>query len=195
MQGNESIVNAEPLVPDSFSANLLKHVAAIGLCLSSHHRMPALVLIYSGIDFAANLGRPEHQSHVTRSDFVNWAERFMECQRRLGVSGLDLYAARCAVLHTYTMNSSLNDQGKAKPIFYAWGNANIEEPMRLLSSLGRPEVVIKIEDLFATYTEGLAAFCAALGDDRSLAALVEARSRKFFMDHSDFPISPGIEDN
>ena len=46
----------------------------------------------------------------------------MSCVQRFGVSGLDLYAARCGVLHTYTMDSRLSTEGKAKRILYAWGN-------------------------------------------------------------------------
>jgi hypothetical protein len=175
---------------DNYSVNLRTHVAAIEHCLSNHFRTPALVLIYVGIDFVANLSRPEDQSEVRRTDFVNWAERYMQCESQLGVSGLDLYAARCGFLHSYSMNSRLSEQGKAKRIIYAWGNVSTEEPMRLLKSLGLSEVMLKIEDLYLSYVDGLATFSTALDNDRDLAMRVEQRSRKFFMDHAEFPTAP-----
>jgi len=118
-------------------SNIETHVAAIHLCLKNHFRMPALALIYCGIDVLANLSRPADNSEVMKPDFVNWAERYMKCEELLAVSGLDLYAARCGILHTYTMDSRLSTTGRAKPILYAWGDKNPDEPMKVLRSLGR----------------------------------------------------------
>jgi hypothetical protein len=62
--------------------------------------------------------------------------------------------------------------------------------METMKALGFSEVMLKIEELYLSYVEGVAAFSASLDDDHALAALVEERSRKFFMDHPDFP---GVE--
>jgi hypothetical protein len=163
------------------------HVAAIRLCLENHFRMPALALIYCGIDVLANLSRPADNPEVTQSDFVNWAERYMECEKLLGVSGLDLYAARCGVLHTYSMDSRLSTKGRARPIVYAWGDKNPDEPMKLLRAQGRPEVMIKMEALFSAFLYGIEAFGKALDDDPKLESLVGQRGRKLFVDQTSFP--------
>jgi addiction module HigA family antidote len=168
-------------------SNIQAHVAAIRLCLESHLRMPALVLIYCGIDVLANLCRPAANSEVKSADFVNWAERYMECKKRLGVAGLDLYAARCGVLHTYTMDSRLSANGQARRILYAWGGKTPDEPMKLLRALGRPEVMIKIETLFSAFLHGIEAFGKVVDDDPKLESLVAQRGRKLFMDQPSFP--------
>ena len=162
------------------------HVAAIRLCLENHFRMPALALIYCGIDVLANLSRPADTSEVTQSDFVKWAEQYMECEKLLGVSGLDLYAARCGILHAYTMDSHLSSKGRAKRILYAWGDKNPDEPMRLLLELDHPEVMIKIETLFSAFLNGIDAFGNALDADPKLASLVGQRGRKLFADQTSF---------
>jgi hypothetical protein len=163
------------------------HVAAIRLCLENHFRMPALALIYCGIDVLANLSRPADNPKVTRPDFENWAERYMECEKLLEVSGLDLYAARCGILHTYTMDSPLSTTGRARPIVYAWGGKNPDEPMNLLRALGRPEVMIKIETLFSAFLHGIESFEKALNDDPKLESLVGQRGQKLFVDQTSFP--------
>jgi hypothetical protein len=168
-------------------SNIEAHVAAIGLCLEKHLRMPALVLIYCGIDVLANLSRPAQNAEVTRSDFVNWAERYMECEKSLGLSGLDLYAARCGILHTYTMDSRLSAMGRARRVIYAWGDRNPDEPMKLLRLLNLPEVMVKIETLFSAFVLGIEAFGKALDDDPNLEALVQTRGRKLFTDQPTFP--------
>ena len=96
--------------------NISRHNKAIDLCLSNHLRMPALILIYSGIDIMAALGRPRDKDEATRSDFIEWCDSFMLNGSELSCTAIDLYAARCGIVHTYTMNSRLSKQGKAKEI-------------------------------------------------------------------------------
>ncbi len=168
-------------------AQVEDHVAAIRLCLENRLRMPALALIYCGIDVLANLDRPADDADVTQVDFVRWAERYMECDKSLGVSGLDLYAARCGILHTYGMDSRLSKKGRARPIVYAWGNRSPDGPTKLLQSLGRPEIMIKIESLFSAYQHGIETFGKALDDNPALESLGCQRGRKLFMNQSTFP--------
>jgi hypothetical protein len=40
-------------------------------------------------------------------------------------TALDLYAARCGILHTFTPDSRLYREGKAKRVAYAWGTADV----------------------------------------------------------------------
>jgi hypothetical protein len=176
---------------DAVATNIEEHVAAIRLCFDNHLHMPALALIYCGIDVLANLCRPAENSEVKSSDFIGWAERYMECQKYLGVSGVDLYGARCGVLHTYTMDSRLSAKGHAKRILYAWGNRNPDDAMNLLRRLERTEVVIKIEQLFEAFLRGIGLFGKAIDDDPGLRSIIAQRGRKLFRDQTSFP---GIED-
>ena len=168
-------------------SNLMPHVAAIALCLENRLHMPALALIYCGIDVLASFGRPEENAEVKRADFISWAERYMQCEKVLGLSGLDLYAARCGILHAYTMDSRLSAQGHARRIMYVWGNQEPDEPMRLLQTLGRPEIVIKIEMLYSTFANGIRAFDKALEDDPELESLVRERGPKIIRHQATFP--------
>ena len=169
------------------TSNIERHVAAIRLCLDNHMRMPALALIYCGIDVLASLSRPAVSAEVASSDFVCWAERYMECEKLLKISGIDLYAARCGILHTYTMDSSLSRKGRSKRIIYAWGDKNPDEPMKLLRTLGLSEVMIKIEALFSVFLHGIDVFGNVLATDQNLTALVTERGRKLFLDQASFP--------
>jgi hypothetical protein len=177
----------QPIESNPLFTNLLDHVKAIQLCLSSRLQLPALVLIYCGIDVMGNLSRPEHQMEKTRTDFIRYAERYMSCAQRLGVSGLDLYAARCGVLHKYTMDSRLTAEGKARRIIYAWGDKSPEEANKVLRTLGRREVAVKIEELGESFVTGIEAFMAALKEDAHFTAIVQQRSRKLFKDQQSFP--------
>jgi hypothetical protein len=171
---------------DQFDVNLAQHLAAIRLCLQHHLRIPALVLIYVGMDVMASLSQ-RNKEQADRHDFVFWSEKYMNCAARLGVSGLDLYAARCGVLHTYTSESRLSRRRDARRIFYTWGNKTSDEPNAVLHALGFAEKMVKIEDLLCAFEDGIDAFWTVLDDRPDLAALVRSRAQKFFADLSQFP--------
>lgn len=90
-------------------------VALEGNCIE-----PALILIYSGIDAMSWLDSPAGQEDVTKTDFLNWCEKYLlHPQADSNLTPLDLYAARCGLLHLHTADSRLYRQGKVTKLFYS----------------------------------------------------------------------------
>jgi len=78
-----------------------------------------LILVYSGIDAMAHLTMPAGKDKVTRADFIAWAEKFLQFRDAdknptLTLPGTELYAARCALVHTYSSEADLHKEGKVK---------------------------------------------------------------------------------
>jgi len=159
---------------------MLDQTKAIKMCIYAQLIMPAITLIYSGIDVAASIGRPEGQLEVAKRDFVTWAEEHMACKTSLGVSGLDLYAARCGVLHSSTAESNLWRRNQAIRIFYAWGNARVEEESATIGKLGKSERLIHVDTLFDAFTSGLADFIVSVDKDEERKALALSRASSMF---------------
>ena len=142
--------------------------------------MPALILIYSGIDIFASLGRPEQKKAADRNDYIDWCNRYLPLAT-LGCDAIDLYAARCGVVHAYGMGSSLSEAGKAVEIIYSWGTANPEDLRRILAQLKVPEKrVLHIETLATAFSNGLAVFLKELESDAEKRKMVVRRAGKFF---------------
>lgn len=160
------------------SRRVESHVKAIDLCLENRLGTPALILIYTCIDVMATLSRPALSRKTDKRHFIAWAERHMDCRDRLGVTGLDLYAARCGIVHTGTADSALSEEGRARRISYGWGDRHAGEPMALRQKPGHAEVVLRIEDLAAALRAGIARFGGTLTADPDAAALVERRAGK-----------------
>jgi len=76
----------------------------------------AVVLIYSGIDSMAYLAMPVNRIDVRRKDFIDWAERYIRFPCKEQLTGADLYGARCAMLHTYSVYSKMSREGKCRII-------------------------------------------------------------------------------
>jgi hypothetical protein len=101
---------------DTLSKNIEIHMKAIKLCMENHLRIPALILIYAGIDIFSGLGRPAENEFSTREDFIDWCDRYMLHNGNLQCSAIDLYAARCSIIHSSSMHSKLSQNGRAKQL-------------------------------------------------------------------------------
>src|SRR6266567_2547457 len=85
---------------------------AMGLCLQTQILVPALTLLYSSIDVLGFL--VSTKPYATQQTFVEWAEQYMDrFLKKKGITGTDLYSARCGLLHTGQAPSKLVDSGKA----------------------------------------------------------------------------------
>jgi tetratricopeptide (TPR) repeat protein len=167
--------------------------------------LPALALLYVGIDAFGALGRPVGKDRRVKEDFVQWADAFMVQPKGLPASGLELYGARCGVLHTLGAESQLSQMGKVRTIHYAWGTGDPgpanqiietlvkEYPDKLKSEPGTPNlntIVVKIEEIFTAFVEGVGLFENEVRADQQRLEVVRERARKMF---SQFPDFPGVE--
>ena len=83
-----------------------------------------LILIYCGIDAMSYLDMPPCQAEAASRDFIQWAERYLSPElstQSTRITGEELYSARCAVVHTYTVESRKTKSGSARIIGYAIG--------------------------------------------------------------------------
>src|SRR6185295_5604635 len=94
--------------------NLMSLSKGVDACLDNKLIGPALILIYSAIDTAGWLDSNDQSS--TRNSFIDWTNRYLLSTGALSCTALDLYAARCGLLHTFTPNSKLSSDKKARRI-------------------------------------------------------------------------------
>jgi hypothetical protein len=103
-----------------FFQNYIQVVAAAQICLEKELQMPALILIYTLMDtFAWTVYGAEDKQ--VRKRFEIWTQEWVFGHVELGCTPTELYAARCAVLHTMTSDASLTDSDEARRIAYVWG--------------------------------------------------------------------------
>lgn len=74
---------------------------------------PSIAMSFICIDTMASLARPIDKDRVTRKDFIEWVERYLKAhpEQVYQYRGMDVYAARCAFLHTYGSKSGLHEKG------------------------------------------------------------------------------------
>jgi len=167
----------------AIETNINELIGAIQLTLEAKKHLPTLILIYSAIDVLAWLNRPHANLDVTRNDFILWVDQFMLPGSSLRCSATDLYSARCGVVHSYQAESNLTRKGKAKQVWYAWGEGNATRLMTRIqqAQLEKKVVAVQIEVLFDTLKEGFSRFLKALETNPAHAKVVYERgTNKFF---------------
>lgn len=160
----------------------------IGLMLERRYYPAALVLTYSGIDTMAFLNMPAANTDVMRSDFIHWAEKYMKLSPEDAITGRDLYAARCSVLHGGA-HSRLSRGGDCKLLRHMPATSAVpgdpavplgKEPHahnQAHNNAHNNVATVIIEDLVAAFFEGVHRFLDDASRDEEKASLVELRLR------------------
>jgi len=165
---------------------------AIDHCVATRLRGPALILIYSTIDFAGWL-YSDNQSVRTR--FTEWVDRYLLPGSALNCNSLDLYGARCGVIHSQSAASDLSKTGKVKKIAYAWAPSHRSDLEKLIGldvqiakRLGvekDPEfVALQVENLTQALCQGVDRFLRELATDTKRAAEISLKAANVLIEIS-----------
>lgn len=107
-----------------FEENITELVEVVDMCFDNGFIIPGLVIIYVGIDIMAWLNRPESRENVIRDDFISWVDEFLLPNSNLACNAIDLYAARCGLVHTYSAESRLSRGKHVRKIYYGSKNGD-----------------------------------------------------------------------
>lgn len=135
----------------------------------------AATLILCGMDAMAYLDMPEAQQDVTRTDFIRWADCYIRFPCKEQLAGIDLYGARCAVLHQYGSVSALSRDGKCRLIGYM--DRSIPE-VRYDPSVSKELVLVSVQALAEAFFAGVDRFLVDIFSDREKARVAELRFKK-----------------
>jgi hypothetical protein len=157
-----------------------EHLRAIATCLNEALPEASLTLIYSGIDTFGLLAAPPGLVDASGETYKDWSDKYI-LPRITSVEGdpvtvVDLWAARCGVLHTSTPLSKLEREGKAHQIWYQFlGKAG----MNLIMNTQLKPLGLDIQNLATAFKEGGLAFLADLNKDPTAFQAADARAQHF----------------
>jgi hypothetical protein len=140
---------------------------AVAGCIRAKLYLPALMLIYTWIDIIASFEKSGREG--VRKSFTRWADRYLLPEKNFGCSGMDLYSARCGVLHQMSCNSDLINSGKARRIYYAWGTASAD-------MYPTKELVIHINSLLEVLVAGTSEYFIEVTSDPARTRVVAAKA-------------------
>lgn len=172
----------------NFESNIRELTATIDLLLQRRLRMPSLILMYSLIDILSGLARPKsHENRdSTREDFIKWVDNFLIPVSRHKFTSIDLYSARCSMVHSYSFKSSLTRSSKAREMHYAWGSADCDKLNEIIEKRDRLAVAIHIEGFFEDLKKAISKYQVAIGSKSSFQKLVYTYNTPSYIHSSRF---------
>lgn len=132
--------------------------------------MASLAMIFVGIDAMAWLSLPIDRNSVKRDDFCNWVDAYLKAEpgESYQYAGIDLYAARCALLHTYGSLSDLHVRSNPPKTFGYLDNGPHQTD-------GSQIVLISIGLLIEDFRMAVESFLSTVLKDADLKARINKR--------------------
>jgi hypothetical protein len=157
------------------------HLRAIGTCLKSELPEASLVLIYSGFDTFGLLAAPPNVLDASGDTYKRWCEKYVlpriKSVEGASVTAIDLWGARCGVLHTSTPLSKLEREGKAHQIWYQFvGKAGVN----LFMDSELPPLGLDVQNLAMAFKKGGIACITDINQDPTAFQVANARAQHFF---------------
>jgi hypothetical protein len=158
------------MAPNNGYAPILNLLNQAREAQAAHLTIPALAMVYVGIDTMAWLALPIGQERQGRQDFYNWVDTYLQADAAQPYQyvGRDVYAARCALLHQFATVAELHRQkNPPKKFGYLDNGPHMTD--------GGELVLISVAMLVRDYNHAVARFMQAAGGDRDLKARIDSR--------------------
>jgi len=142
----------------TFGSDPMHNVIYNGIVRDVKHNLESglfratIILVYAGIDSMAFFSMPHTQNEVTKTDFINWCDRYLrfDCAEKIG--GIEFYSARCGVLHSYGSSSRITNNGHARQIGYT---DNSLPPIQFEKTISKELVLVSIRHLVESFIKGV----------------------------------------
>ena len=135
-----------------------------------------VMLTHCAIDTMAFLSMPSGKTRSTRSDFIKWVDKYMKVGSEQPYEGIDIYGARCGIVHSYSAESDLSKNDKCKVVGYVVGKGCHVYKPDVDSDLMILDVTVFVHDFIDAVTR----FLEDIEKSKELKGLVEGRLPKLF---------------
>lgn len=166
-------------VPPKLRGQVYDILNAVALSLEHRLAIPALMMIYAGIDGMAYVSLASDQLDVHASDFKRWTDTYLLPNSNLPCSADDLYAARCGLVHSQQVDSRLAREGRARHLWYHVGPNGVCLIPFHHGEHARP-VLVEIARLANAFHASIERFFEAIESDKDLEKRVWNRAELYF---------------
>lgn len=156
----------------------------IRVALDNDCHPSALILIYSGIDTMGYLSMPPNKSVNERTDFKKWVRRYIKINSPEKITSEEFYSARCAIIHSYGVQSAETKKGKVRMIGYSLGGY---PPILYNPKVDKNLLLLDVNAFAKAFFEGVDQFLIDMYADPKTKAIIEPRVNWLL---NRFPLKP-----
>jgi hypothetical protein len=144
----------------------------IRLLLDSNYFTAALILMYSAIDTMAHLSCPPGKTKERKKNFIAWCEKYIQLPGQDQLTGLELFGARCGLLHTHSATSDLSIKGQVREMSYA---DKLTPPIKYVPSVAPDQVIVSATALIEAFLSGIDRYLIDIYKDPEMGKLADQR--------------------
>lgn len=151
-------------------------IAEIKRCEGAGATTAAVAMAFVCIDTMAFLALPQERDIQGRTDFIAWVDAYVKGHedQPYQYRGLDVYGARCALLHAFGSEADYHRQyPDAKKFGYHDGGKHAYDPAQ-----DKHLVIIGTASFLNDVVHAVGAFCEVCKADQDLRTRVESRLPK-----------------
>lgn len=148
-------------------------IKEIKKCESADVTIAAVAMAYVCIDTMAYLSMPESQSEQQKQDFIDWVNTYLKGHpdQPYQYDGTEVYAARCALLHTFGAEAKMHrEDSNIKKFGYHNGGTHAFDP-----DISPNLVMIGTASFLNDLVIAVEGFVKACQEDEALRTRVESR--------------------
>ena len=166
---------------EGFYQTYYEIIQSIETSIDQRKIITSLVLLYSAIDSFSNISNCSDKNG--REVFKDWVDRWMLNNNNLKCSSIDLYAARCGILHGFISESDFSKKTKAKRICYAWGNSDLQKLKNQIEKTDAHNecIALRLEDLFIAFKMEVANCIDEMNKNDNWKTIFEMKATKYFI--------------
>jgi len=166
-------------------AGIMHLLNEIARCQNADATVAATAMIYIGIDTMAFLSMPASQTAQTKRDFITWVDTYLKAEpsQSYQYRGVDVYAARCSLLHAFSAETEAHRRDASIRLFgYADNGPHAYNP-----EVSERLVIISVARLIHDLSKALETFISTMLTDLDLRARVGTRLPALY---NEFPFAP-----
>lgn len=152
---------------------------SIQTLMEQKHYGTALTLIFSCIDMLAHICRPRDHNRASRSDYIKWVNTFFSFH---DIPGEYMYSARCALIHSFGVESDSTRKSKAPQIGFCSGG---NKPIIYRPEINKDLMLIEIVAFCQEFYKALDRFYLRVYSDPEQRKLIEPRTEQLLQS---FPV-------
>ena len=152
-------------------ASLIQLLGEIDKAWNAEANVAALAMVYIGIDTMALLACPVGEPSQKDTDFITWVDQYLKAEpaSEYQYEGIDVYAARCAVLHSYGSVAKLHRKANPPRMF-----GYTDDGPHRKDDAGRL-VIISVAVLIYDFRKAMAKFVTEIWANPELKRRVDSR--------------------
>lgn len=135
----------------------------------------ALIVMYCAMDALAWCSKPHGRS--SRRDFFEWCNKYIKSEK-LGFTCFDLYAARCALLHSNTVEYETDADIPWIKLEYVVGVSEYHRK-KILEQAPEEIIVVEVSELIELFFQGVDAFIDDIAHSFTPRRICESRMQQW----------------